>query len=220
MPPSAPRRLLALALAAVLSLAACGGADRPGATASEPRAEAMPLIYTPAQQVAQRYDYDAADAATRTGGEALARGDLAEARRRFEAAIEDWPLFRAAWEGLAETAERQDDAEAAARARFFLARFDWVAEIHPLAAAQAFRNLSEGRTTDSAVASPAYREQAARLVDFLQSADLANVEAANRAQPGEDFVQRYGIYVAGLVGVALIVSRFSSLFSDSDSGSD
>lgn len=222
MPSSAPRRLLALLVAAALPLAGCGGAAPSGRDQAAELERATPsdrqqLIYSEAQEAARRFDYQYADAATRVGGEALARGDLLEARSQFEAAIQAWPIFRAAWQGLGETAEQQGDAEAAERARFFLARLDWIEQVHPLAAALAFRNLSEGRTTEEQIATPAYREQAARMVDFLQSADVANVEAANRAQPGETFVQRYGIYVAGMAGVILFVSRFNTvLFGGSD----
>lgn len=222
-PPRAlPRRSLALLLAASLALGACSGpaADGPPpSAAAAPQAERQPL-YTPAQRAARQYDFQYAEAATQAGGEALARGDLAEARRRFESAIEAWPVLRPAWQGLLAVAERQGDAAAERRARFFLARLDWVEKVHPLAAAHAFRNMSEGRTGDEALDTPAFREQAAKLVDFLQSADVANVEAANRLQPGEDFIQRYGIYVAGLVGLVLVVARFNTVFfggSESDS---
>lgn len=223
LPPALPRRLLALLLAASLPLGACSGppvqtTETPAAPQSESQPGPQP-VYSPAQLAARNYDLQHAEAATRAGGEALARGDLAEARSRFESAIEAWPVLRPAWQGLATVAERQGDAEAERRARFFLARLDWIEKVHPLAAAQAFRNLSEGRTTEQEIDTPAFRAQAARLVEFLQSADLANVEAANRLQPGEDFVQRYGIYVAGLAGLALLVGRFNTVLLG-DSGSD
>ncbi len=239
-PTTMPTRLLSLLLAASLAVAAlplagCLGPAEVEQAAREAEREPQPapspepaprkvregdLLYTPAQEAAQRFDYQYAEAATQAGGEALARDDLAEARRRFETAIEAWPMFEAAWQGLLRTAERQGDAEAEQRARFFLARLDWVEQVHPLAAAVAFRNLSEGRVTDEEVSGPAYRQQAARLVDFLESADVANVEAANRAAPGETFIQRYGIYVAGAISVGLIVTRFNSTLFGAESETD
>ncbi|SME96819.1 hypothetical protein SAMN06265365_10723 [Tistlia consotensis] len=225
---SAPSRALALALSVLMPLTACTSAGGPQASSTAPAPQAaQPAAAkadgkeTPAEQLAQGYDYPDAEAQVRVGGEALQRGDLTEARGRFEFAIREWPVLKSAWQGLAETAERQGDQDTADRARFFLARIGWIDQVHPLAAASAFRNLSEGKTTDQDVATPAYREQAARIVDFLDAADLANVEAANRAEPGENFVQRYGIYVAGIVGVVLVVSRFNTvLFGSSDSSSN
>lgn len=244
---SAPTRAFAFVLSLVLAACTGPGAGGPGAykTGAAPTGAAptetastgaekaaaggagtatggsdQQLIYTPAQQAAQRYDYRLANAETVAGGVALERGDLAEARVRFETAISAWPIFKAAWQGLAETARRQGDRETTERARFFLARIDWIDRVHPLAAALAFRNLSEGRITDEDIATPAYRDQAAEMVDFLQSADLANVEAANRAQPGEDFIQRYGIYVAGILGAGLIAARFNTVLFGNDSDSE
>lgn len=252
MAPSAPARILALALSASLALGACSvstSAPEPtGKTAEQRAAEAAeaarqdaareaaarkfpplvagvgpdgrPLVYAPAQAAAQRYDFAAASAAIEEGAEALENGAVAAARQSFEAAIAAWPVSVTAWQGLAETADRQEDTETADRARFFTARIQWAMDVHPLAAAHAFRNLSEGRTGEAGISGPAYRDNAAQLVDFLEAADLANVAAANRAQPGEDFVQRYGIYLAGAVTLGLILANFNEVFFGDNSGDE
>jgi len=185
-------------LIALLALAAC--ADKPSPSASGVSAKTLEPVGTVAKDTP--FDRIAAESLASAGKEALAQEQPGTAKDQYRQAVEQWPMLRAGWDGLARAASESNDQKAAEFATFFRSRLDWAQANRPMLVARAFDNAAQGYG-DVARKNPDIQQFSARMAKFFREQDA---QAKSQAAKEEDRSWYYEVAPAATLSLGVFVN--------------
>ncbi|PKU23519.1 tetratricopeptide repeat protein [Telmatospirillum siberiense] len=196
-------------LGALALLSACADDPQPKAIATQSRHVSPPAVPAPVLPEGT-FDQDRARQSLGAAQAARQAGQLPEARRQAEAAVDAWPADPGAWQALAEICQAGGDQACRRQADFFKAKVDYANTLPTRAAVLGFQTIAEepdGTAGSGITYDRKSHDSAARLWAFYNAQDSLKNRRDMPDSEGPSFSERYpyapAILVIGVVAGVL-----------------
>ncbi len=198
-------------LGVVAMLSACADAPPPKVAAASGRHVSPASVPAPVLPEGS-FDRDRAKQALTAALAARQAGQLPEARRLAEAAVDAWPADLDAWAALADICQAADDQNCRRQADFFKAKVDYANTLPARSAVLGFQTIAEepvGTAGSAITYDRKSLDTASRLWAFYNVQDLR--QDGRQVPPGPSFSEEYpylpAILVVGVIAGVLTTAN-------------
>lgn len=158
------------------------------------------------------FDRDRAQASLTAAGAARQAGQLPEARRLAEAAVDAWPADLAAWAALADVCQAAGDQTCRHQADFFRAKVEYANTLPPRAAVLGFQTIAEepvGTAGSAITYDRKSLDTATRLWAFYNVEDTKKNDRDMPAEPSFSDEYPYGaaLLAGGVIAGVLTMAK-------------